>query len=58
MNKAHELLVKLVDSIGIIGLDMGGNHKYILGHRSHSIITEIKKYLWEETNKDKSQDIK
>ena len=47
---SHELLVKLNDSIGILNLDMSGKHTYMLSPKSHTILSEIRRYLYEEAN--------
>ena len=47
MNKSTELLIKLMDNVKCIHLDMGGNNKYHLTHKAMPIITEIKAYLAE-----------
>jgi len=44
-NKAKELLKKLERSITTVNLDMGGNHRYAMSHKTHRIITEIKEYI-------------
>jgi hypothetical protein len=56
VNKAKELLIKLNDTIKILNLDMGGKHSYMLSHKSNEVITEIRKYLWEEEIK-KDEDV-
>jgi hypothetical protein len=48
MNKDREYLKKLMNTISQIHLDMGGNHKYALSHKSHKLITEIQYYLYEK----------
>ncbi len=37
-----DLLDELLYSITTINLDMGGDHRYALSHKSHSIIAKIK----------------
>ena len=43
-----EMLKKLIDSIDLMNLNMGGNHRYMLNHKSHKIITEAKILFREE----------
>ena len=49
MEKSHELLEKLIETIKPVHVDMAGNkqHRYTLTHKSHILISEIKIYLSE-----------
>lgn len=43
LNKTKELMY----TISTIHLDMGGNHRYSLSHKSHRLITELNILLYE-----------
>lgn len=44
--KAEKLLLKLMDTIHCTYLDMGGNNKYFLTHKSVPVIKEIQLYFF------------
>lgn len=48
--KAMELLLELDVTLSTIRLDMGGDHRYSLNHRSHRVLTKIKRFLAEVDN--------
>jgi len=48
MNKPKELLIKLMNTIHCTHLDMGGNDRYTLTHKSLPVIKEIKLYFFKE----------
>lgn len=52
MSEEERLLRELIDTIRTAHLDMSGKHKYVLGHKSHAIINEIKGYLYEKDRAD------
>lgn len=42
-----EIFIDLLDhDIRTVHLDMGGNHKYSIGHKGHAMITEAKGILY------------
>lgn len=40
-----ELIKDLIRSVQVLCCDIDGNHKYMLGHRSHQVITKMRAYL-------------
>jgi len=48
------ILERLIDSITTVHLDMSGNHRYALSHKSHAIISEAKAMLANPTKKLKN----
>ncbi len=52
MTEEERMLRELISTIRVAHLDMSGKHKYVLGHKSHSLINEIKAYLYEKDRED------
>jgi len=45
-------LRELIETIRTVHLDMGGKHKYMLTHKSHRLISEIKGWLFTKDQED------
>ena len=43
---------ELMNTISTVNLDMGGNHRYSLNHKSHKLITELNALLYEEYRRE------
>lgn len=47
-NEAERLLRKLDSHLRVVHLDMGGKHRYTIGHKGHDVINEIRAYLYKK----------
>ena len=45
MKTADELLIELDQNLKCVHLDMGGNHKYMVTHKTQPVLREIKEYV-------------
>ena len=53
---ADELLIELDQNLKCVHLDMGGNHKYMVTHKTQPVLREIKEYVMQISQQPDSTD--